>query len=376
MAGGLAAGLVVGLLGAAGAGFADYLAQVPAADSGALVSVALIVPFTVFYGIALVLLVIARRRLQDAISDPSLTKLRSARSSLLASQIVIAVGLVPNGYLVLFSALGAMGLRSGGGFIGLLAGWAAQVPPIVGAITEIVQLVRSRRATRVLISDDRRWWWDGSEWKSLDSAADVMASASEAPVSLQTLSSRARKATRRSVIAIGAGAVLALIAASAGAVGGQQVDAQRGVPNRELELGLVFLVPSLLVAAAALLLLLISLVRLGREKAGEERNALLKSRPWLKASRVVLWCSLAVTLYLALGVAFTPLMVSTQGELLANVVADVAQWLLLAAEIVALVSVFRAVRVAALPISGDGRSWWNGVTWQPFVETGAAAPVR
>ncbi len=375
MAGGLAAGLSVGFLGAAGAAFADSFSHAPTAQSGALFAIAVMVPFVVCYGVAVVLLLIARRRLIDAMTDSSLTRLQSARSSLRAAQIVIAIGLVPNGYLVLFSGLGAMGLSSGGGFIGVMAGWAAQVPPIVGAIIAIVQLIRSRRATRVPISDDRRWWWDGSDWKPLDSAADVAASASEAPLSLQTLGSRARKATRRSVIAVGVGAGLALIAAFGGVVGGGQLDARDGVRGTSLEVGLVLLVPSMLVAMAVLVLLLISLGSLGGKGAGE-RNALLKSRPWLKASRVVLWCSLPVTAYLAFGLAFTPLMVTSQGELAADLAGDVAQWLLLAAEIVALVLVFRAVRVAAMRISKDGRLWWNGATWQPFVETGAAAPVR
>ena len=165
-AGGLGVGLLFATVGGGTAAVIDAVAGVPARESGGLVAFILALPFTVCDGAALIALILTRRAMREGIARSSYPALARCRNLIVVAIVLVGIGLAANGFLVLFGMLGAMGLRTNGEFFGLVAGWAAQWPPLVGAIAALIYLAVGLRDTRLAISNDGRWWWDGTAWQA------------------------------------------------------------------------------------------------------------------------------------------------------------------------------------------------------------------
>lgn len=354
-------GLLIAVVGAGLATLADAFAGVSFAASGGPIPLALAIPFALLDALGLWLLITNARRLHKGLIAGSYSLVVSSRRRFVAIYVVLGLAVTIGGYLGLATPLGIMDIRTGGGAIGLLAAWIAQIPPMVGSVKAFMLLQQALRLTNPQLSPDLKWWWDGATWRSIKGERDATSVAREVPKSIHRLAADARIATTTSLVSLGTGIVLAAAAGVGGVVTGSD------------EVLLIFSAPGLLLAAGTATLLAISRWRLRGIR--EDRAALARSRGWLSVSRIALWVCVPVNGYAALALAFGVLFSTTRGEAILTGVDDAGSWLVLVTTFIALYFIYRAVRLVKLKVSDDGRWWWNEDAWQPFADAQLTAPI-
>ena len=368
LAGGAGLGVALAIMGVLGATLIARLTD-PTNASGTWLPILLTLPFVVFYGLALRILVSVRRRIRAGIADSNVVLIHGAYKASTTAIVFIAIGLAPAAYVTVFGFLGVMGVNSPIALIEWLASWGSQVPPTIGAIIAFQKLGECRRAMRLRISDDGRWWWDGDAWQLIKSGADRIKASDVQPRDLDGAKSRARLAAGKSFYAMAAALALAVLLMTATIITNLRANTDAGVIITIL---LVFGLPPMVLALGATVALGIAWRSFFGAWAVYDRSRWSTSRRWAKAARVCLWVCVPPAAYAALALAFGVLFATTDGDRVAIVASDVAEWILLSGAIVALVYAFVAVRTMAGTISSDIRWWWDGATWRPLGPEAAA----